>query len=56
MININGVDLEIEVLYSFEFSSKRKRSSVIVREDGVIKLFCKGADNIIIERLSKSRE
>ncbi|XP_021638647.2 phospholipid-transporting ATPase 6 isoform X2 [Hevea brasiliensis] len=37
-----------------EFTSKRKRMSVIVRdEDGQILLLCKGADSIIFDRLSK---
>lgn len=56
LVRINGSDCEIEVLQSFEFSSKRKRSSTVIREDGVVKLLCKGADNIIIERLSKTQE
>lgn len=54
MVNINGTDCEIEVLANFEFTSKRKWSTTIIREDGVIKMLCKGADNIIIERLSKN--
>jgi magnesium-transporting ATPase (P-type) len=51
VININGVDTEIQVLEVFEFSSKRKRSSTIIKHDGVIKMLTKGADSIIIERL-----
>jgi len=31
----------------------RKRSSIIIKHDGVLKIFTKGADNIIMERLSK---
>ena len=27
--------------------------SIIVNDNGVYKLFCKGADNVIIERLKK---
>lgn len=53
LVNINGTDCEIITLYFFEFSSKRKRSSIVIRDDGVIKLLVKGADNIIIERLNK---
>ena len=30
--------------------------SIIVRHNGLIKLYIKGADNIIIERLSKKRD
>jgi magnesium-transporting ATPase (P-type) len=41
------------LLHNLEFSSDRKRSSVIVRRpDGSVVLFCKGADNIITKRLS----
>ncbi|KAJ3410192.1 hypothetical protein HDU80_000014 [Chytriomyces hyalinus] len=44
-----------EVLHSLEFNSDRKRMSVIVKdpETGKYHLYCKGADNIILERLSK---
>ena len=41
-------------LKNIEFSSERKRESVIVREGNVIKLYIKGADSIIEERLGKS--
>ncbi|KAK5118921.1 hypothetical protein LTR62_000132 [Meristemomyces frigidus] len=41
-----------EVLDVIEFSSKRKRMSVVVRfPDGRICLMCKGADSMILERL-----
>ncbi|PVH69897.1 phospholipid-translocating P-type ATPase [Cadophora sp. DSE1049] len=41
-----------EVLDVVEFSSKRKRMSIIIRfPDGKICLFCKGADSTIIPRL-----
>lgn len=41
-----------EILDVVEFSSKRKRMSVIVRcPDGRIWLICKGADNIMLPRL-----
>ena len=56
IVRINGKEEEIEVLQSFEFDSKRKRSSVIIRHDGVIKMLIKGADSIIIERLSQSSQ
>lgn len=48
---------EYELLNVLEFSSARKRMSVIVRkcdEEGRLFLLCKGADNIIFERLNKS--
>ena len=43
---------EIEFIYLIEFSSDRKRETVIVKDKGVIKLYCKGADSIIKARVS----
>ncbi|XP_059644939.1 probable phospholipid-transporting ATPase 4 [Cornus florida] len=49
------VEREFKILNLLDFSSKRKRMSVIVRdEEGEILLLCKGADSIIFDRLSKS--
>lgn len=40
------------VLAVLEFNSFRKRQSVIVQmEDGSVRLYCKGADNVIFARL-----
>ncbi|GJY32474.1 probable phospholipid-transporting ATPase 4, partial [Tanacetum coccineum] len=53
-INSSSVEVEREykLLNLLEFSSSRKRMSVIVRDEvGQIFLFCKGADNIIFDRL-----
>ena len=48
---------EYELLNICEFNSTRKRMSAIFRcPDGVIRLFCKGADTVILERLSTSEE
>lgn len=45
-----------EVLDVIEFSSKRKRMSIVIRmPDGRICVFCKGADNIMIARLRNAR-
>ncbi|PKU73362.1 probable phospholipid-transporting ATPase 4 isoform X1 [Dendrobium catenatum] len=45
---------EFKILNLLEFNSKRKRMSVVVQdESGQINLFCKGADSLILERLSK---
>ncbi|XP_042904105.1 probable phospholipid-transporting ATPase IA isoform X3 [Parasteatoda tepidariorum] len=45
---------EYEILNVLEFNSDRKRMSVIVRcPNGKIKLYCKGADTVIYERLSE---
>ncbi|KAM3375108.1 putative phospholipid-transporting ATPase 7 [Capsicum galapagoense] len=46
---------EFKVLNLLDFTSKRKRMSVIIRdESGQILLLCKGADSIIYERLAKN--
>jgi phospholipid-translocating ATPase len=43
--------IRFEILNVLEFSSKRKRMSVIIRlPDNRIVLFCKGADSIVLER------
>ncbi|XVF25160.1 hypothetical protein REPUB_Repub13aG0189600 [Reevesia pubescens] len=50
-----SIDREFKILNMLEFTSKRKRMTVIVRdEDGQILLLCKGADSIIFDRLSKN--
>ena len=42
---------EHEVLCILDFNNVRKRMSVILRHAGRIRLYCKGADNIVFERL-----
>ncbi|KAI6215006.1 Phospholipid-transporting ATPase [Aphelenchoides besseyi] len=50
----NGSRIELDLLNVLEFNSDRKRMSIILRyPDGSIRLFCKGADNVIIERLAQ---
>ncbi|KAF0690539.1 Aste57867_18088 [Aphanomyces stellatus] len=50
-LKIEVARLEFEVLYVLAFNSNRKRMSVIVRDrKNTIKLFCKGADCVILER------
>jgi magnesium-transporting ATPase (P-type) len=52
-LNILGQLVTYETLYVMEFSSERQRMSVIVRcPDGTIKLFCKGADAMMLKRLA----
>ncbi|KAL8522562.1 hypothetical protein ACS0TY_012643 [Phlomoides rotata] len=49
------VEREYKVLNLLDFTSKRKRMSIIVRdENGQILLLCKGADSIIFDRLSRN--
>ncbi len=42
----------LQKLQRIEFSSERKRESIIVKEGDIIKLYMKGADNVIEERLN----
>ena len=48
--------LEFKVIRRIDFTSDRKRMSILVQdmEDGLFKLYCKWADNIIMDRLSDS--
>ncbi|KAM6301570.1 phospholipid-transporting ATPase IC [Podargus strigoides] len=47
-----GIERTYDVLAILDFNSERKRMSVIVREPGGnIRLYCKGADTVIYERL-----
>ncbi|KAK1945820.1 putative phospholipid-transporting ATPase [Phytophthora citrophthora] len=55
MVRVNGKDAEMEVLHSFEFTSERKKSSILCREStGKIILMSKGADSVILQALSAS--
>jgi phospholipid-transporting ATPase len=52
-INDEG-EREYEVLNICEFNSTRKRMSAILRcPDGKIRIYCKGADTVILERLAR---
>ncbi|EAX08374.1 ATPase, aminophospholipid transporter-like, Class I, type 8A, member 2, isoform CRA_c [Homo sapiens] len=54
IIEAMGQEQTFGILNVLEFSSDRKRMSVIVRTpSGRLRLYCKGADNVIFERLSK---
>ena len=56
MVKIRGVVKAFELLHVLEFSSKRKRMSVILRnENNEIILYSKGADSILLERIDKSK-
>lgn len=52
-MNALGDQERYEILNVLEFTSTRKRMSVITRNSrGEIKLYCKGADTVIFERLA----
>nr|XP_025966960.1 phospholipid-transporting ATPase IK [Dromaius novaehollandiae] len=49
-----GVERTYKVLAMLDFSSDRKRMSVLVRDpEGTIRLYTKGADTVILERLHR---
>ena len=53
LIQVEGQELEYELLAVCEFNSTRKRMSTIFRcPDGKIRIYCKGADTVILERLA----
>ncbi|XP_046608666.1 probable phospholipid-transporting ATPase IM isoform X4 [Neodiprion virginianus] len=59
----NSITIEVmgnrevyELLCILDFNNVRKRMSVILRKDGQLRLYCKGADNVIYERLKKGSE
>ena len=53
IIEVGGKHLEYELLAVCEFNSTRKRMSTIYRcPDGKVRVYCKGADTVILERLN----
>ena len=53
-LKIKGETVQVPVLANLEFTSERKRSSVIIRhpETNEIILYCKGADDLILSRVA----
>uniref|UniRef100_A0AAV2L9T4 Phospholipid-transporting ATPase n=1 Tax=Knipowitschia caucasica TaxID=637954 RepID=A0AAV2L9T4_KNICA len=57
IIDARGKEMSYELLNVLEFSSNRKRMSVVVRTpSGKLRLYCKGADNVIFERLTEASQ
>ncbi|KAF8309112.1 Ca-transporting ATPase [Clavulina sp. PMI_390] len=55
-VDVGGQNLEYQILNVCEFNSTRKRMSTVIRgPDGRIKLYCKGADTVILERLGPNQ-
>lgn len=53
-ITVEGKQYEYELLNICEFNSTRKRMSTILRcPDGKVRVYTKGADTVILERLSR---
>jgi magnesium-transporting ATPase (P-type) len=56
IVNFYGEEQEFEILNINKFNSTRKRMSVVTRQpDGSIELLCKGADNVMLERLVEDK-
>ncbi|XP_063906623.1 probable phospholipid-transporting ATPase IM isoform X3 [Zophobas morio] len=55
-IEVMGQKEVYELLCILDFNNVRKRMSVILRREGVLRLYCKGADNVIYERLQSGSE
>ncbi|XP_038554851.1 phospholipid-transporting ATPase IA isoform X3 [Micropterus salmoides] len=55
IVEMLGTEEKYELLHVLEFTSTRKRMSVIMRTpSGKIRLYCKGADTVIYDRLADS--
>eukprot|EP00828_Plagiopyla_frontata_P002828 TRINITY_DN1061_c0_g2_i1.p1 TRINITY_DN1061_c0_g2~~TRINITY_DN1061_c0_g2_i1.p1 ORF type:complete len:700 (+),score=100.13 TRINITY_DN1061_c0_g2_i1:454-2553(+) len=55
-LNVFGRKKKMELITMFEFSSERKCMSVIIRENNLIKLYVKGADNVIGKKLRSGNQ
>ncbi|XP_024893018.1 phospholipid-transporting ATPase ID isoform X3 [Temnothorax curvispinosus] len=55
-IEVMGKKEIYELLCILDFNNVRKRMSVILRKDGHLRLYCKGADSVIYERLKKDSD
>uniref|UniRef100_A0A915IVH9 Phospholipid-transporting ATPase n=1 Tax=Romanomermis culicivorax TaxID=13658 RepID=A0A915IVH9_ROMCU len=53
-IEVHGREEQYDLLCILDFNNVRKRMSVLVRKNGVITLYTKGADTVIFERLERS--
>merc|ERR1719412_1112938 len=55
-ISFNGQEEVYELLCILDFNNVRKRMSVILRRNGKIRLYCKGADTVILPRLAPGND
>ncbi|CAH0724954.1 unnamed protein product, partial [Brenthis ino] len=55
-IEVMGKIEVYELLCILDFNNVRKRMSVILKKDGEIRLYTKGADNVIYDRLKRSHQ
>ncbi|XP_040573208.1 probable phospholipid-transporting ATPase IM isoform X4 [Lepeophtheirus salmonis] len=52
----NGISEVYELLCILDFNNVRKRMSVILKRNDKIRLYCKGADTVILQRLAGDQE
>nr|XP_032514834.1 probable phospholipid-transporting ATPase IM isoform X2 [Danaus plexippus plexippus] len=55
-IEVMGKTEVYELLCILDFNNVRKRMSVILKKDGEIRLYTKGADNVIYDRLKRNSQ
>ena len=55
IVQFQGEKINFEVFQIMKFTSDRKRAGIIVRHNNIIKHYIKGADNIILERLTTTQ-
>jgi len=53
LLRYNNVEIMFKQLMEIEFNSDRKRHTVFIEDNNNVIIYMKGADNIIIDRLSK---
>jgi phospholipid-transporting ATPase len=53
VVSFMGQEKKFKLLGVLEFSSARKRMSVIIEVDRKVQILCKGADSIILDRLEQ---
>ena len=57
VVKVYGEEQSFEILNINKFNSTRKRMSVVARlPDGSIELLCKGADNVMLQRITPDLE
>lgn len=55
VLNIGGQEKEYLKIHTFEFDSKRKMMSVIIKDEEGFKLYLKGADSSVLSRIAPNQ-
>lgn len=55
-VEVMGEERVHELLCILDFNNTRRRMSVVFRENKKIRLYCKGADSVIFDRLEPGHE